>query len=167
MDYSYSFTLTTSVAVRLYANNIEVGQPVMLRLGSPSRSSQGGDSQFSFLQLPPVPQAGQNLTLQITSNATNFTALHANSTGWRVSMTPPGGKPTVDLGFMQDASATGLSHQWTLSIPGDNLTLVSNHTSGSSCNCYLHSWTALQLQTGVAPALPAHTGSCADHSAHQ
>jgi hypothetical protein len=167
LKYSYSFILTASVAVHIYANNLEVGQPLELRLGSPFTSSHD-ENQYAFLQLTPVPQAGQNLTLQVTSNTTDFTRLHANSTGWRASMSPPGGKPDVDLGFMQDASATGLLHEWTLSFPGDNLTLVScaffqlyRLLSKQALHLLL---THVQGAAPVSPCVPTTARSRADSS---
>lgn len=134
--FFYSLGLGTSVTLSLHINGVVAGQPATIKLPAAdvSNSAQvnataaaNGSSQFSFLMLPAVRQVGQAITLQLTSNATNFTALHANSTGWRVEMLRPN-NTWVNLGLMQDGAVlpglAGPVHQWTLNITGEQLTLV-------------------------------------------
>jgi hypothetical protein len=131
--------LSTSVAISLHVNGWLAEQPVTITVASPPaapsnvsssvqvNATAGVLSQFGFLQLPAVRQVGQAVTLQLISNATNFTAVHANSTGWRVEMLQPDSS-LVNHGFMQDGAVlpglAGFVYQWTLNITEEKLTQV-------------------------------------------
>jgi hypothetical protein len=137
--FLYSTSLTTSVSLSLHVNGWLAGQPATITLANPPtantsssvpisvNSTAGALSQFSFLHLPAGRQVGHLVGLQINSNATNFTALHANSTGWRVQMLRPDNL-VFDLGPMLDGTVlpgpTALVYQWILNTTGGNVTQV-------------------------------------------
>jgi hypothetical protein len=133
--FNYTMTLTTSVAISLHVNGWIAGQPASVTLAAAPvanastsvASNASVTSQFSFLQLPAVRQVGQAVTVQLTSNATSFAALHANNTGWRVQVLRPD-NTLSEPALLQDGvvmpGSAGPTYQWTLNITGDKLTQV-------------------------------------------
>jgi hypothetical protein len=119
-DFVYSISLksTNAVTVSLVVDGS--------LLGNSSQITNIGHAPtvFAGVNLPSLLMAGQPLSLQLNSSATDFASLAGNNTGWRVQLLKPDNS-TTDLGLMADGAVWyNVVYKWSMTVPGDSLNQV-------------------------------------------
>jgi hypothetical protein len=116
--YIYTLNSTGSIAMYLTINSTDIGRVNITNILDTL-------PMFGVLNAPLQLPAGQPLSLQLNSSATDFVNLASNNTGWRLGVTRPDNS-TADLGLMADWEVgTGSVYNWNKTWPGSHLTLVS------------------------------------------
>jgi hypothetical protein len=117
--YTYILTSTTRRSIYLAINATNLGRLDISNI-------QQMPPTFNMINASDPLIAGEPINLQLSSSVTNYASLAGNSTGCRVQLVRPDGS-SVDLGLMADwAVVAGALYNWNMTVPGSNLTQVSN-----------------------------------------
>lgn len=76
------------------------------------------------LVLPSTAEAGQPVTLRLSSNTSHLAVTNTGTDGWLVTVTTPG-NITLQLGLMQPALDAANASIWTFTVPGGQMSQVS------------------------------------------
>lgn len=71
-------------------------------------------------------EAGQSLTVQLTSSTSHAAMSDTGGDGWMLSLLSPGADSFMQLGLMHAAGASDNASLWEFTVAGSNLTQVGD-----------------------------------------